>query len=203
MGMGALYAQVLNSGDFMRESHKSLIANRRVLAVIAVLLIAAAALVAIFGSQKSKPAPAPKSEIRAPAHVLPAKLPPIRVRHLSSGDAVISLNSDVLFAFDRADLTEKARSELHRQVLPRVLEVLNAPGARVELNGYTDGVGDGAYNQRLSQERANAVRSFLVTEGAPFGRFDAEGFGEKLAASSRPDPDLRRVDVVLHKGESR
>jgi outer membrane protein OmpA-like peptidoglycan-associated protein len=185
----------------MEGSRISLSTNRGVLAVVAVLLIGAAILVAIFGVKESKPdTPPPKAEVRAPARVVPVELPPIRIRQLSSGDAVISLNSDVFFAFDSADLTEDAHADLRREVLPRVLAALNRRRARVDLSGYTDGVGDDAYNLRLSQERADAVRDFLVAAGVPSGSLDAEGFGEKLATSSRPDPDVRRVDVVLRKG---
>lgn len=187
----------------MGEPNKSLTTDRRVLAFVATLLIAAAALLAIFGAKESKPSPPPKTEVRAPARVLAAELPPIQIRQLPSGDAVISLNSDVFFAFDSADLSEDARSRLRHEVLPPVVKLTSRPSGRVDLNGYTDGVGDRAYNLRLSRERADAVRDFLVAAGAPAGRFAAAGLGEEAATSSRRDPALRRVDVVLRKGGSR
>jgi outer membrane protein OmpA-like peptidoglycan-associated protein len=184
------------------KSSKSLNTNRRVLAAIAVFLIVSAVLVAIFGVKESKPATLSTEEWRRPAHVLPAKLPPLQIKQLPSGDEVISLNSDVYFAFDSATLTADARSKLQREVVPRVAAVLDRSGARVDVKGYTDGVGDNPYNLTLSQERAEAVRDFLVAAGASSERLEAEGLGEKLTTSSRPDPELRRVDIVLRKGES-
>lgn len=185
------------------KPHKYRNTNRHVLAAVAVFLIALALVVAIFGARESKPAAPSKEEWRRPAHVLPAKLPPLQIKQLPSGDAVISLDSDVYFAFDSVTLTDDARSELQREVAPRVDAVLNGPGARVDVKGYTDGVGESDYNLGLSRERAEAVRDYLVATGSPPSRLDAEGFGETLTTSSRPNPDLRRVDVVLRKGESR
>lgn len=186
----------------MQKSIRSLGTNRRLLGAVAVLLIGGAALLAVLGAREGKPAVPPRSEVRAPAHVLGTKLPPVQIKKLSSGDAVISLNSDVFFAFDSANLTRKARAELSGQVLDRILAVLERKSARVDLKGYTDGVGAAAYNLRLSRERADAVHAFLVAAGAPAGRSGTEGFGEKLATSPQPDQDLRRVDVVLHDGGS-
>jgi OOP family OmpA-OmpF porin len=169
---------------------------------VAVLLFCVGVFIVLSGRKSDKPEET-TAEARPAAHVLPAKLPPLRIRRSSSGDTVISLDSDVYFAFDRARLTRAARSQLRSEVLPRVITLLARPGARVDLRGYTDGVGDAAYNKGLSLRRAEAARSFLVAAGAPPAGLSAAGFGEELATSSERNQALRRVDIVLRKGEAR
>lgn len=164
-----------------------------------VLLGLAALLLAGAGCGGGQGAAAVKAEARRAAHVKEAKLPPLPIETLPSGDRAISLDSDLYFAFDEATLTIAARRQLRDHVVPRVREFLASPGTRVELRGYTDGVGGGAYNLRLSSERAAAVRDFLLKVRVSAGRLAARGFGEKLASSAQPDGALRRVDVVLHR----
>jgi outer membrane protein OmpA-like peptidoglycan-associated protein len=49
---------------------------------------------------------------------------------------------------------------------------------KIRVEGHTDHHGDDAYNERLSQERADAVAAFLVSRGIPMGRLEARGWGE-------------------------
>jgi len=172
--------------------------NRRI-GWAAVPLGVAAMLLAAAGCGGGQGAAVAKAEARRAAHVKLAKLPPLPIKTLPSGDRAISLDSDLYFAFDKATLTLAARRQLRRELAPRVREFLASPGTRVELRGYTDGVGESAYNLRLSSERAAAVRDFLLTAHVPGRRLAARGFGEKLASSAQPDGALRRVDVVLHR----
>lgn len=148
-------------------------------------------------------ATAAKEESRRTANVKPASLPPLQIRQTLSGDEVISLPSDLYFAFDSAALSRAARSQLQNEVLPRVREFLSSAGNLVVLRGFTDGAGDTSYNAQLSERRAAAVRRFLVAAGVSPGQLSAHGFGEQLATSSDPDQSLRRVDVVFQKGGSR
>lgn len=170
------------------------------LLVAAPVLFALTVMTGCGGGQVAK---ASTDEARRPANVIPAKLPPLQIRKLPSGNEVISLDSDLYFAFDSARLTAAARSQLRGQVLPRVVAFLAKPGGEADLRGYTDGVGEAAYNLRLSQERAASARGLLIEAGAPPGRLVANGFGEELASSSQPDEALRRVDVVLRRRGSR
>ena len=77
--------------------------------------------------------------------------------------------------------------------------------------GNTDGFGTAAYNQKLSERRAHAVRAYLVSRGIPANRINATGKGEtqpvtnagecprrrsaKAIACLQPD---RRVEVEVH-----
>ncbi len=105
--------------------------------------------------------------------------------------------SDVLFDFNKYTL--KAGS---REKLAKVAGILLAyPGLKVQLEGHTDNVGSDEYNLKLSQQRADAVRSYLVSQGVPADTVTASGLGkadpvaENSTASGRQQN--RRVDMVV------
>ncbi len=89
---------------------------------------------------------------------------------------------NVFFDFDKADLRPESEVELEE-----VVRLLKAnPSWIVEVQGHTDGSGSEAYNQALSQRRAEAVRQFLVQRGISAQRIRAQGYG-----ASRPVADNR------------
>jgi outer membrane protein OmpA-like peptidoglycan-associated protein len=97
------------------------------------------------------------------------------------GGRDFTLTSDVLFAFDKATLTTRARTEIAR--IAGVLK--SAPDAEtgakvtaVSVTGYTDDVGSDSYNRGLSQRRAAAVRIALVRALGSGIRVSAAGRGE-------------------------
>lgn len=66
-----------------------------------------------------------------------------------------------------------------QRVLDAVLQILRAnPGLRIEIGVHTDDRGAEAYNLRISQERADAIRAYLVSHGIAAGRLRAVGYGE-------------------------
>lgn len=80
----------------------------------------------------------------------------------------------VSFGTDDAILADSSRSALEA-----VAESLKAqPGTRIEIGGHTDNIGNDAYNNVLSQERAEAVRQFLIARGVDGDRLVAMGYGE-------------------------
>lgn len=84
--------------------------------------------------------------------------------------------------FDTAKATLKPASEA---TLQQVLGVLNAdPALRLVVAGHTDSEGEDAYNQRLSEQRAEAVMQWLTGKGVDAARLTSEGLGE-----SRPVAD--------------
>ena len=78
------------------------------------------------------------------------------------------------FAFDSAELTAEDKAELER-VAARLKELEFVGGTAT---GHTDSVGDEAYNQKLSERRAQAVVDFLYAQGVSPGRITAIGMGE-------------------------
>lgn len=87
---------------------------------------------------------------------------------------------------------------LNQQVLPQ-LQIAGGMYARVE--GNTDSVGDFALNQALSQQRAAAIVSYLVSRGIPARRLVARGNGSAAPVASNKSPEgralNRRTDVLF------
>jgi len=82
--------------------------------------------------------------------------------------------NDITFETDSVNLDEAA--EL---IIEGFVEFLREnPGVKVSIEGHTDDVGDAAYNQRLSERRAEAVYLRLIETGIPAGRLRYAGFGE-------------------------
>lgn len=89
-----------------------------------------------------------------------------------------TLGADALFAFDRSSLSDMNGEG--RAKLDRLAEDINAQGdiESVTVYGYTDRLGSVPYNQRLSQQRANTVKAYLVDKGVPAEKVTAIGRGK-------------------------
>lgn len=90
---------------------------------------------------------------------------------------VKTLQSNFLFAFNRDSLRPEAVSELNN--IARQLSGAEVETVRVE--GHTDFMGKDAYNQRLSERRANVVANYLANQGVPASKISAIGYGESQA----------------------
>ena len=105
--------------------------------------------------------------------------------------------SDVLFDTARYTLKPGAREKL-----AKVSGIILAhPGLKIEVEGHTDSVGSDEYNQKLSENRATSVRSYLVEQGIPADKVSAMGFGKtqpvadnSTAAGRQAN---RRVELVV------
>jgi outer membrane protein OmpA-like peptidoglycan-associated protein len=82
---------------------------------------------------------------------------------------------NVNFAANRAVLTPAARTELDKVAIT----MQGLPGSRWEVGGYTSSVGAAARNLRLSQQRADAVKTYLVSKGVPAASLTAVGYGPR------------------------
>jgi len=78
------------------------------------------------------------------------------------------------FATNSAEIEPAGAKRLQSEVVP-VLK--NNPDLRIEVDGHTDSTGGAAYNQKLSERRAEAVRAFLASHGIEGNRLVARGFG--------------------------
>ncbi len=93
----------------------------------------------------------------------------------------------VNFDFDKSNIRPDARPVLDEAV--RTLK--EEPNIRVRIEGHTDSIGSEAYNQRLSQRRADAVKAYLVAEGIAASRLETVGFGESQPVASNDTADGR------------
>jgi outer membrane protein OmpA-like peptidoglycan-associated protein len=86
---------------------------------------------------------------------------------------------DVHFGFDKSTLTPLAKTLLKKNV--QLLK--DNPGTKVRIAGYTSASGTEAYNQKLSERRANAVKKYLINEGIiTRDRLSTIGYGESNPA---------------------
>jgi len=99
----------------------------------------------------------------------------------------------VQFAFDKADLTDGAQTAL----LAILKELKANPALTVDLEGYTDPIGPRDYNVTLSQRRVEAVRRYLIEQGAEMPRVNSVGLGPLSAAKGEEVAKQRRVTVKL------
>ncbi|MEG0010346.1 MAG: porin OmpA [Aeromonas sp.] len=87
-----------------------------------------------------------------------------------------TLNSDVLFAFGKAELKPEGVEALNG-LYQQIVESQPKDGSAVVI-GYSDRIGSEAYNQKLSEDRARSVADFLVSKGLPASKISVEGRGE-------------------------
>ncbi|MBU3695023.1 MAG: OmpA family protein [Rhodocyclaceae bacterium] len=128
----------------------------------------------VADSAKSGDAPAPHAAApEAPTEASSAAAQPIGPQ--KAAFEKFTFGAETLFAFDKADIRPDAAD-----VLQNVVEKMNRyPEVEViAVTGHTDRIGSDDYNQKLSERRASAVRSFLVDKGVQGGRIRAAGRGE-------------------------
>jgi outer membrane protein OmpA-like peptidoglycan-associated protein len=110
---------------------------------------------------------------------------------------VITLSGSVLFASDKSELLPAAQDRLNH-----VADALLAVKERkLTVNGFTDSQGSAEYNIELSQRRADAVRSYLISRGYPAELITAIGIGKGSPVADNNSPegraDNRRVEIVV------
>ena len=105
--------------------------------------------------------------------------------------------SDVLFDFNKYTLKPEAREKL-----AKVSGILIAyPGLKVQVEGYTDSIGSDEYNLKLSEQRADGVRDYLVAQSVAYESVTAKGYGKNdPVADNSSDSGRaqnRRVELVV------
>jgi len=110
----------------------------------------------------------------------------------------IRLNN-IFFDFGKSTLRQESNEELNN-----VVNLLNNnPKMEIEIAGHTDNIGSDAANMKLSDDRANAVRNYLISKGISASRITAKGYGEtKPIATNDTDEGRqinRRVEFTIMK----
>lgn len=155
----------------------------------------------------------PKSEVQPTAPAAPkrgmseAEVEALRVRLLERFNRVLPTTDtprglilnmgDLLFDTGKSDLRPEGREDLAK--LSGI--VLNYPSLRLTIEGHTDNSGSAEFNQTLSEQRANAVRNYLVGQGLDAGSLTAQGLGEHNPVADNNTAEgrqkNRRVEIIV------
>lgn len=118
-----------------------------------------------------------------------------RLRH----EPLILERATLRFNFDFNSSAVNAETARYLDDLAQAL--LDNPGLQIKLTGHTDNIGSQKFNMRLSFERANAMRSYLIGKGVPEDRITAEGKGmSEPVTGNRTEEERavnRRVELVI------
>lgn len=121
----------------------------------------------------------------------------------STAAGAIRSFENVNFAFDRSELTDYAKATLDNAASVIGELARKYPGLKVEVSGHTDWIGTDAYNQALSERRANVVRDYLARKGVDSKSVDTFSYGEsKPIAPNDTDEGRalnRRAEVRTHE----
>lgn len=98
--------------------------------------------------------------------------------------------SNALFAFDKFDLNEEARTMLD-EVVGWLKEY---PNLKVEIGGHTDNMGSDEYNQKLSENRAKSVYDYFVSHGVAADRLSYKGYGESRPIATNETAEGRQAN---------
>ena len=140
----------------------------------------------------------PRAEVKPEPTLEPKPVPPPAAR------VIDRLTIHVNFDFDKSNIRKTDDAELKKAID----FVRKYRGAKVELEGYTDGKGTEQYNQKLSERRAEAVRQYLIKEGAvDKARISARGYGKSRPIApnktkeGKDNPEgrakNRRVEILI------
>ncbi len=140
-------------------------------------------------AQQGETAPPPQAAVQETVVVLASEAKAeeqvVAVAAQPTPKVVVLAFEDIHFDFDKATLKPEAQT-----ILKRNIQLLKEnPKAQVRIAGYTSASGSDAYNQKLSERRANAVKGYLVSEGLiSSDRLSIIGFGKRDPAIHEAAP---------------
>lgn len=138
----------------------------------------------------------------AKAAELERRLPGASVERVGEG-ILITFESGILFGFDSAELSAPARQNL--TALANSLSDMEEDAVLL-VAGHTDSVGRDAYNQTLSERRAQSAVQFLLREGMSPARMQSTGLGETEPVATNETEEgqaaNRRVEVAIYASEA-
>lgn len=144
---------------------------------------------AIIGRKMDKQAADIKTEV-----------PNAKVERVEEG-ITVEFSSKILFGFDSYSLTDASRASL-----TQLVTVLNKyPDTNVEVQGHTDNKGTAEYNEKLSNQRAESVASYVKANGIAASRVSTRGFGLTAPKYTNDTEDgraqNRRVEFLITANE--
>jgi outer membrane protein OmpA-like peptidoglycan-associated protein len=124
----------------------------------------------------------------------------VDVTEVDNGEAIlVNLPDGVTFATGSSAINPTFQQTLNSVAA----SLVQYPGSLVDVYGYTDSTGSESFNQRLSEERAQAVSGFMVGQGVASSRIRWQGFGENPAyfkgdnATEFGRSQNRRVEIKI------
>jgi len=135
------------------------------------------------------------AEYRRPAPDAPKPVDVARVESPSSTGAtgtVVNL-APILFDFNKATIGSQAKAKLESEGFPKLME---RSEARYVISGHADVIGAAEYNQALSEKRAEAVRSYVVSNGVDASKIQIVAFGETMPVKTCAVVKDRREQIA-------
>jgi outer membrane protein OmpA-like peptidoglycan-associated protein len=118
----------------------------------------------------------------------------------------LALTRILVFEYSEKVCFDSAKADLKPDAIPvlaRQAEILNRyfPKSQVYVCGYTDSTGSDAFNEKLSLQRAETVRNFLVNQSVDPARLKTQGFGKEFEVAPNSTSEgralNRRTEVIL------
>src|SRR2546428_3283636 len=130
------------------------------------------------------------------------QIPGVEVTRPAENEIAVQLTNDILFDFNSAALRAESQSTLR----DLANNFQRYPDETVSVEGHTDNIGSPAYNQTLSERRADSVKDYLASQGVSSSRVSAIGYGETRPKATNDTPEgrqLNRRGGVPSPGEQR
>jgi len=132
-----------------------------------------------------------------PLPVTPVRQPDVKVYVTEQDRAIVKeAIKNLEFDFNKATIREHSFASLDK-----VAQLLIDKGFNLKLAGYTDNVGSQSFNLKLSKDRAESVKSYLVSKNADASKIQAEGYGKEHPIASNKTASgrqtNRRVEFTL------
>ncbi|MBD9563756.1 OmpA family protein [Pseudomonas sp. PDM09] len=141
------------------------------------------------------PADTPVEHHGCPLPQYPASVKPVE----PPVSEVITLNGNVLFAYNQSELMPQARNELDSLMA----KLQNTDVVSIKVIGHTDSQGSDAYNQKLSERRASSVAAYLLSQGLAPNKLTSEGRGESQPVADNDTEEgraqNRRVELHINR----
>ena len=124
------------------------------------------------------------------------QIPGVEVTRPAENEIAINLTNDILFDYNSYALRNESKSTLQNLAD----NFRKYSDERIAVEGHTDAVGSHEYNQRLSEQRADTVRNYLVDQGVTGTRITSIGYGETRPKASNDTPEGRQLNrrVEIH-----
>lgn len=147
-------------------------------------------------AKAQKQAAAARAEAKQMRDRLRQQLNQVLSTQASARGLIVRL-SDV--SFNSGSYQLKVDTEIKLAKIAGIL--ITYPGLKVQVEGYTDNVGSAGFNLKLSQQRADSVMKFLVSQGVPAANITSKGYGEADPVASNSTAagraKNRRVQLVV------